>query len=218
MVTKASRDVIDLSVRGGIDVTEDATQSFRVYGNCTSAFQMDGVTIGRDGGLAVPCDATFVDLVATDLTVSGTIDATGASLIGTWQATYSDIAEFYEADKDYAPGTVVKIGGDKEITATNRAVDEDVFGVVSSEPAYVLNSGKEGLYLPVALIGRVPVRVVGPVKKGDRMVSSNVAGVARAIKDSEKGCKVASFGRVLVDDDGMGQKERLVEVAFVIIK
>ena len=205
MVTKATRDVIDLKVR-------PVTDGIDIQGDCSANFVMNGTTIGG----TTPCDGTFVDLTATNLVVTGTIDASTATLIGTWAATYSDIAEFYEADAKYAPGTVVKIGGDKEITATDRAVDEDVFGVVSSQPAYVLNSGKEGLYLPVALIGRVPVRATGPVKKGDRMVSSNVAGVARAMKDSEKGCTVVSFGRALVDDDGDG--ERLVEVAFVTIR
>jgi hypothetical protein len=205
MVTKATRDVIDLKVRA-------ITDGILIQGDCSANFQMDGVTIGA----TTPCDGTFINLIATNLVVTSTIDGSGATVIGEWQATYSDIAECYEADKEYAPGTVVKIGGDKEITATDRAVDEDVFGVISTQPAYVLNSSHEGLYLPVVLIGRVPVRVIGPVKRGERMVSSNIAGVARAIKDSEKGCKVVSFGRVLVDDDDTN--ERLLEVAFVTIR
>lgn len=205
MVTKATRDVIDVRTRA-------ITDGIDIDGDCGANFSIDGVPIG----LTTPCDGAFVNLSATNLTVTGTIDGTGATVIGDWQATYSDIAECYEADKDYKPGTVVKIGGDKEITASDRAVDEDVFGVVSTQPAYVLNACREGDWLPVVLVGRVPVRVVGPVKKGERLVTSNIAGVARAVKDSEKGCKVPTFGRVLKDDGK--DEERLVEVAFVTLR
>jgi len=207
MVTKATRDVIDLNVREiidgfKVDVPENPTEN-----------RMDGVTIGGSN----PVDATFDDLTATNLTIlpGGTIEATGATVIGEWQATYSDIAEQYESDKDYAAGTVVKIGGDKEITASDVSVD-DVFGVISSEPAYVLNSGKEGLYLPVVMVGRIPVRVKGPIAKGERLVSSNTPGVARAVKKSELSCHTPIFGRSLENSDDEG--ERLVEVAFVTIK
>jgi hypothetical protein len=205
MVTKATRDVIDLNVREiidgfKVDVPINPTEN-----------RMDGVTIGGSN----PADATFLDVEATNLTVTGTIDGTGATVIGSWQATYSDIAELYEADKDYAAGTVVKIGGDKEITASDVSVD-DVFGVISSEPAYVLNSGKEGLYLPVVMVGRIPVRVKGPIAKGERLVSSNTPGVARAVKKSELSCHTPIFGRSLENSDDEG--ERLVEVAFVSIR
>lgn len=204
MVTKATRDVIDLNVRA-------VTDGILIEGDCSANFAMNGTTIGG----TTPCDGTFVNLEATNLTVSGTIDGTGATVIGTWEATYSDIAENYESDKDYVPGTVVKIGGDKEITATDKSVD-DVFGVVSSNPAYVLNSGQEGLYLPVVMVGRIPVRVVGPVEKGDRLVSSNTPGVARVVKDSERSCHTPIFGRSLETSAANG--ERLVEVAFVTIR
>lgn len=204
MVTKATRDVIDVRVRPIVDGID-------IDGDCSANFRMDGTVIGD----TLPCDGTFVNLTTTNFTVSGTIDGTGATLIGTWEATYSDIAERYESDKDYAPGTVVKLGGDKEITATNVSVD-DAFGVVSTQPAYVLNSGKEGLYLPVVLVGRIPVRVIGPVKKGDRLVSSNIAGVARVVEDHERGCHTPIFGRSLEDSDESG--ERLVEIAFITIR
>ena len=108
MVTKATRDVIDLNVRA-------VTDGILIEGDCNGAnFNMNGVPIG----LSTPCEAAFTDVDIINLTVSGTIDGTGATVIGEWQATYSDVAEFYEADKDYAAGTVVKIGGDKEITAS----------------------------------------------------------------------------------------------------
>ncbi len=204
MVTKATRDVIDLNVRA-------ITDGIDIDGDCGANFSIDGVPIGG----AVPCDGAFVNLSATNLTVTGTIDGTGATIVGPWQATYSDIAERYEADKDYAPGTVVKIAGDKEITATDVSVD-DVFGVISTTPAYILNSGQEGLYLPVVMVGRIPVRVKGPIAKGDRLVSSNTPGVARAVKDSELSCHTPIFGRAL--ENSADEEERLVEVAFITIR
>jgi len=204
MTTKATRDVIDLNVRA-------ITDGITIEGDCGANFNMNGVPIGG----TTPCEGGFTDLTAVNLTVSGTIDGTGATVIGSWQATYSDVAENYESDKDYAAGTVVKIGGDKEITASSVSVD-DVFGVISSEPAYCLNSGKEGLYLPVVMVGRIPVRVKGPISKGERLVSSNTPGVARAVKESELSCHTPIFGRSLENSDEAG--ERLVEIAFVTIR
>jgi hypothetical protein len=202
MVTKATRDVIDLNVR-------EINDGIRVDGDNSVNFSIDGTTIG---GLT-PGDGTFVNLEATNLIITGTIDGSGATVIGTWDSTYADIAELYESDKDYAPGTVVKIGGGKEITATENSQD-DVFGVISSNPAYVLNSGKEGLYLPVVIIGRSPVRVNGPISKGDRLISSEWSGVARRALDSE--LSLRTFGRSLEDSDDAG--ERLVEIAFITIR
>jgi hypothetical protein len=101
------------------------------------------------------------------------------------QAQYADLAENYTADAEYAPGTVVQIGGVNEITLCDQDSSEDVFGVISTNPAYLMNSTLAGdNVLPVALQGRTPVRVVGIVKKGDRLVAAG-AGVARAAAFSE---------------------------------
>jgi hypothetical protein len=94
-------------------------------------------------------------------------------------AQYADLAENYLADTDYAPGTVVVFGGEQEITVTTEAADERVAGVVSTNPAYLMNSGEPGL--PIALRGKVPVRVVGPVTKGDSLVTSTTPGVAFSV-------------------------------------
>jgi hypothetical protein len=94
-------------------------------------------------------------------------------------ANYADLAEKYLSDDEYQPGTVVSFGGDKEITITTAVMDSAVAGVISTNPAYMMNSELQGgLY--VALTGRVPCRVIGPIKKGDLMVSSGVHGVATA--------------------------------------
>ena len=88
-------------------------------------------------------------------------------------AQYADLAEKYRSDADYAPGTVLEIGGDHEITVCNTPRSDRVFGCVSTDPAYLMNdNNKEGIWLPVVLTGRAPIRVAGPVNKGDRLVSA----------------------------------------------
>ena len=92
-------------------------------------------------------------------------------------ATYADLAENYVPDQDYTPGTVVVFGGDREITETTADHDPRVAGVISTNPAYLMNSEVTGL--PVALTGRVPCKVVGPISKGDLLVTSRLPGVAQ---------------------------------------
>jgi hypothetical protein len=97
-------------------------------------------------------------------------------------AQYADLAEMYVADVNYAPGTVVEFGGDYEITATTQSHSTRVAGIISTAPGYLMNSTQAGNnVLPVALTGRVPCLVVGPVAKGDRLVASDLPGVARSL-------------------------------------
>ena len=100
-------------------------------------------------------------------------------------AQYADLAEMYSSDADYEPGTVVKIGGEAEVTQTTTAFCGDVFGIVSTDPAYLMNSDLTGTRVAVALEGRVPCKVIGPVKKGQRLLTSETPGVARAATDYE---------------------------------
>jgi len=94
-------------------------------------------------------------------------------------AEYADLAENYTADAEYAPGTVVVFGGEQEITISTDVADERVAGAISTEPAHLMNSVHPGL--AVALRGRVPVNVIGPVTKGDSLVTSSVAGHAQSV-------------------------------------
>jgi hypothetical protein len=98
------------------------------------------------------------------------------------EALYADVAERYHADAEYVYGTVVKIGGRNEITQTTHKNDSDVFGVVSENPAVRMNSGAgpDSTHPFIALTGRIPVRVVGKVSKGSRLITSDVAGHAIA--------------------------------------
>lgn len=121
----------------------------------------------------------------------------------------ADIAERFHSDVDVEPGDIVKIGGAFDVTKTTSSLDQDVFGVVSTNPAYMMNAGLgEGSKFPfIALDGRIPVKVVGPVKKGQRLVSSNTPGVARAIENNQVAASYVSvFGRALETNDDPGIK------------
>jgi hypothetical protein len=93
-------------------------------------------------------------------------------------AQYADLAECYESDVRYPAGTVVVFGDETEVTISTTASDTRVAGVVSTNPAYLMNEGTGGL--PIALQGRVPCQVTGTVKRGDLMVTSDIPGVAMA--------------------------------------
>ena len=125
------------------------------------------------------------------------------------EATYADLAERFHADGSYAPGTIVELGGVAEVTRVNEELSDDVFGVISTAPGYLMNSraGTNETHPPIAMSGRVPVRVVGAVKKGDRLVSAG-NGIARAATKDE----LTSFnviGRSL--DDKNTLEEGVVE-------
>ena len=95
------------------------------------------------------------------------------------------MAEKYESNEELEAGTVVCFGGEKEICACETEADHRVAGVISTDPAYMMNAGSEGQY--VALTGRVPCKVVGPVVKGDLLVSAGVKGHAKADNDAKPG-------------------------------
>lgn len=120
------------------------------------------------------------------------------------RARYGDVAERYETDTHVKPGDVVILGGDKEITLSSKAYDDAVFGVISTDPAYMMNeaAGNDDTHPFVALVGRVPCKVTGPVRKGQRLVTSDIPGVAMAQID--KGIQDVVFARALADKDDHG--------------
>ena len=101
-------------------------------------------------------------------------------------ALYADVAERFAADELLEPGTVVELGGSKEITRSQQDLSENVFGVISTRPAYTMNggAGEDDTHPPVAMTGRVPVKAVGIIRRGDRLVSAG-SGVARAAQPGE---------------------------------
>jgi hypothetical protein len=114
-------------------------------------------------------------------------------------ANYADLAEKYVADAAYSPGTVLMFGGDKEVTECAHDMCSRVAGVVSTNPAYLMNSGLEGEHtVELALTGRVPTKVRGPIQKGDLMVSAG-DGHARAEGLPQVGTVI---GKALEDFNG----------------
>jgi hypothetical protein len=117
---------------------------------------------------------------AANFVTNGNINA--SYLVGVAiQANYADLAERFEADASYTPGTVLAIGGSAEVTLEDQELSENVFGVISTAAGFLLNgaAGSNVTHPQIAVSGRVPVRVIGQVKKGDRLVSAG-NGLARA--------------------------------------
>jgi len=138
------------------------------------------------------------------------IEANVATLTAT-QAQYADLAELYVTDNEYPRGTVLVFGGDNEVTQSTQRMDHKVAGVVSSEPAYLMNSCEEGLTVPVALRGKVPVLVKGPVAKGDLIVTSDEPGVGEA---HDGICNsIFVIGKSLEEDDN----ENLSRLIYCVI-
>lgn len=173
-------------------------------------------------GNVTPAAGTFTTVTATTILPSGNLSADlGSStawfnnIYGTAiHAKYADLAERFEADQPYEAGTVVELGGSAEITSSESDLSEKVFGVISTSAAYLMNSGagNNESHPPVAVQGRVPVKVIGRICKGDRLVSAG-NGMARAGARSE----ISTWnviGRALEHkyDDGVGVIEAVVKL------
>ena len=114
-------------------------------------------------------------------------------------AQYADLAERYHADDRYDIGTVLVIGGTNEVTTTDVRANVSVIGVVSSNPAFAMNenAGNQETHPYIALKGRVPCKVIGPISKGDLLVTSSVKGYAEQAKDQDRDSSV--FAKALED-------------------
>ena len=164
------------------------------------------------GSISPSADNTY-DLGTTGTARFRTIYAITFEGLAT-EANYADLAERFEADGAYEPGTVVMLGGVEEITEVNEELSDDIFGVISTAPGFLMNAkaGTDDTHPPVAMSGRVPVRVIGEVSKGDRLVSAG-NGLARAATKAE----INSFnviGRSLEDkvSEGEGTVEAIVHM------
>jgi hypothetical protein len=155
---------------------------------------------------------TAGNIITTVLTAGA--NTTAGNITGNWtltagsrlEATYADLAEYYEADKHYEPGTVLAFGGDKEVTIADSGTTK-VAGIVSTNPAYVMNSSCPGEHtVALALQGRVPCQVRGSIKKGDMLISAG-NGFAHTAPFPILGTVI---GKSLENFDGV---EGIIEVA-----
>ena len=138
-------------------------------------------------GVIAPSSVTTANITTGGNTIAGQLTGNWTLTTGSrLNATYADLAERFEADAYYDAGTVVELGGDKEITSVKYELSEDIFGVISDTAAYLMNSGAGDniTHPPVAMTGRVQVKVTGIVKKSDRLVSAG-KGLARAAQSGE---------------------------------
>lgn len=202
-------DVVGFFQANSLSVSNDITANGSIIaeGDITAA---EGTATFAN--LVVTADSTLTSITTGSAVTAGTITGAWTLTSGSsFQSTYADLGEKYIADAEYAGGTVVKLGGSAEITRTTTDADTEVFGVISTDPAYIMNAGADGPV--VALSGRVPVRVVGTVSKGERLVTSSVEGTARAIGNTPYDPRLI-VGRALEHktDDGIGTIEAVIGV------
>jgi hypothetical protein len=164
-----------------------------------AVFTSTGVSISGNVvlGNIVNTNANGVGNIGSSTLYFNTIFAKATS------ALYADLAENYTADREYSTGTVVVFGGNQEITTTTEFADARVAGVISTSPAYLMNAAHDGL--PVALRGRVPVMVTGPVIKGDSLVTSSQEGYATSV-GLDKTYGQSIFAKALETNTDLGLK------------
>jgi hypothetical protein len=151
------------------------------YTSANNSWQRNGIKSGSDiqvNSLIINATTAATSTSSGALQVAGGVGIGGNVYIGSTMfgtatsAKYADLAENYQGDKSYAPGTVVMFGGPAEITLAD-ADSTAVAGVISTNPAHLMNGALSGPSVSaVAFTGRVPCNVIGPVKKGDLMVSA----------------------------------------------
>jgi hypothetical protein len=223
--TAAQTNITSVGTLGSLSVTGNVQGGnlrtaglISATGSITGASVVGGVMTGSS--LSVTGTVTGTTITGTSLTVStgnvscGNIVNTNANGVGNIGSTgtrfnqvfalassaqYADLAEKYTADSDIAPGTVVCFGGTAEVTTCVIDSDRRVAGVVSTNPAYIMNDGLDSAHVvTVALTGRVPCRVTGTVRQGDLMVSAG-NGVARAEANPAVGTVI---GKALANSEG----------------
>jgi hypothetical protein len=195
-----------VSVLNNTGLFVGTNSDFNVYVSGTSTYVQNQTTNGnmyfRVNVGGVPTNA---------LTINGSTGVVSGNQVN---ANYADVAERFHADSTYDAGTVVELGGSNEITKVSAELSDSVFGVISTKAAYLMNSnaGSDETHPPVAMTGRVPVKVIGLVNKGDRLVSAG-NGYARAAQAGEA-TAFNVIGRALVSktDAGEGTVEAIVTI------
>jgi hypothetical protein len=200
--TAAQPNITSVGTLSSVSVTGNVTagnlSGTSIVGTLTTAAQTSITSVGTLSALSVTGNVTGGNLITAGLASLSSITKTGTNGVGNigasgstfntvfakaTSAQYADLAEIYKSDSDYAPGTVVSFGGTQEITASTQYADTELAGVISTNPAYLMNSSTVGQ--PVALQGRVPCRVIGNISRGDLITSSKQTGVATKLAPSD---------------------------------
>lgn len=232
-ISGTSTKVLSLKGTGSVEVTADPVANLAVATKQYVDSQITTVTGGttatltsylrKDGANTITGNIAPGTNNLYNLGTSGarfntmfatTVNATTFTGTST-QALYADLAERFEADEAYEPGTVVELGGQAEVTKVGEELSDNVFGVISTNAAYLMNSGagNDLTHPPIAISGRVPVKVIGKVKKGDRLVSAG-NGFARVGSKAEL-TPWNVIGRALASKttDGEGLVEAIVKLS-----
>jgi len=215
-VAVTGSDQITFSLPSAVSISGNVTAGNYVSsGSFTATGNVSGGNINTSGIVSVVGNVIAGNLTVGTGNVSvGNIlnnNANGVGNIGTTttrfdtvfalasSAQYADLAEYYLADRPYAAGTVVAFGGSQELTICDQDHDVTVAGIISDRPAFEMNAGITGDHpVALALAGRVPCCVIGPVRRGQMLVSAG-QGRARAESDPSMG---AVIGKALQDFDG----------------
>ena len=180
-------------------------------GNSATATTATNVTVA-DESSDTACNVLFTTAATGNLPPKSgtnlTFDSANGNLTTTTftgsatSAQYADLAEKYDSDATYEAGTVLIFGGEKEVTECTAKYDKRIAGIVSTDPAYLMNSEGDGV--AVGLIGRVPCKVIGEIRKGDIMVASDTSGHAEAWKEESNPMTGSVIGKALEDKYGAG--------------
>jgi hypothetical protein len=184
------------NVTSGISSTSSLTGALQVQGG-----------IGARGAIYVNSLNNAIAIGNGGTSGVGNIGASGATFntafIKSTSAQYADVAEKYVADADYEAGTVLDFGGNQEVTLADSDMSTKLAGVVSTQPAYLMNDAVQGDHtVALALLGRVPCKVRGPIKKGDMLVSAG-EGYARAEQLPQIGTVIGKALEDFTEDRGV---------------
>lgn len=164
-----------------LDGTTGISASGNIVGNNISV--VGSLSVGSFNPAALSVSG---NITGGNILTAGSISAAGNITGLNINSSNADLAEMYVSDANYVPGTVVEFGGAYEITAVTQSHSSRVAGIVSTAPSYLMNTTQSGEnVLPVALVGRVPCFVVGPVTKGDCLVASSVNGAAQRLVSAQ---------------------------------
>lgn len=225
-LTSSSATIAIAGTSGTGSVNPGGTLTFASTNGVTATASSSTITVSTSQDLRTSATPSFAGITSTNnITVTGAVVPSAnvtynlGSTTAWWntiygkavQAQYADLAEKYTSDASYEAGTVLIFGGNEEVTTTIEFADTRVAGVVSTNPAYLMNSEVAGV--AIALRGRVPCKVVGPVQKGDLLVTcGDRPGFAISVgRGNTYGASV--FAKAL--EESLTDNEKVIEVVIL---